>query len=91
MKQDQVNNSKGHCFKITIKNIKKVDSKMSKMLSKGSPKNRHKIQPVTVIVSPKGQLISKANCQAVNSSKKRTNEFVFYYYATCFCSFFGRN
>ena len=27
--------------------------------------------------SPKGQLISKANCQAVNSSKKRTNEFDF--------------
>ena len=26
--------------------------------------------------SGKGQLISKANCQAVNSSKKRTNEFV---------------
>ena len=25
----------------------------------------------------KGQLISKANCQAVNSSNKRTNEFVF--------------
>ena len=25
----------------------------------------------------KGQLISKANCQAVNSSKKRTNGFVF--------------
>ena len=25
----------------------------------------------------KGQLISKASCQAVNSSKKRTNEFVF--------------
>ena len=25
----------------------------------------------------KGQLISKTNCQAVNSSKKRTNEFVF--------------
>ena len=25
----------------------------------------------------KGQLISKANCQAVNSSKKRRNEFVF--------------
>ena len=25
----------------------------------------------------KGQLISKANCQAVNSSKNRTNEFVF--------------
>ena len=29
------------------------------------------------MVLPKGQLISKANCQAVNSSKKRTNEFVF--------------
>ena len=25
----------------------------------------------------KGQLISKTNCQAVNSSKKRTNKFVF--------------
>ena len=25
----------------------------------------------------KGQLISKANCHAVNSSKKRTNEFIF--------------
>ena len=25
----------------------------------------------------KGHLISKANCQAVNSSKKQTNEFVF--------------
>ena len=25
----------------------------------------------------KGQLISKANCQALNSSKKRTNEFRF--------------
>ena len=25
----------------------------------------------------KGQLISKANCQAVNFSKKQTNEFVF--------------
>ena len=25
----------------------------------------------------KGQLISKANCPAVNSSKKQTNEFVF--------------
>ena len=25
----------------------------------------------------KGHLIWKANCQAVNSSKKRTNEFIF--------------
>ena len=37
----------------------------------------------------KGQLISKANFQAVNSSKKLTNEFVFTkYYTTCFCSLF---
>ena len=26
---------------------------------------------------PEGQLISKANCHALNSSKKRTNEFIF--------------
>ena len=30
-----------------------------------------------VKLSPKGQLILKANCQVVNSSKKQTNEFVF--------------
>ena len=30
-----------------------------------------------VLFFVKGQLIWKANCQAVNSSKKRTNEFVF--------------
>ena len=34
-------------------------------------------QRLLELVSTKGQLISKANCQAVNSSKKRTNEFVF--------------
>ena len=28
-------------------------------------------------VMAKGQIISKANCQAVDSSKKRKNEFVF--------------
>ena len=40
----------------------------------------------------KGRLIWKANCQAVISSKIRTNEFDrFYYYATCFRYFFGRN
>ena len=30
-----------------------------------------------LVSGSKGQLISKANFQAVNSSKKRTNEFVF--------------
>jgi hypothetical protein len=33
--------------------------------------------PVSSSTMAKGQLISKANCQAVNSSKKLTNEFVF--------------
>ena len=30
-----------------------------------------------ILVAIKGQLISKANCQAEDSFKKRTNEFVF--------------
>ena len=29
------------------------------------------------ILNSKGQLISKENCQALNSSKKQTNELVF--------------
>ena len=39
----------------------------------------------------KGHLISKENCQAVNSSKKRTNEFVFTTMRCVFVRFFGRN
>ena len=38
----------------------------------------------------KGQLISKANCQAVNSFKKRTNEFALLV-CNVFSLFFGRN
>ena len=34
-------------------------------------------EDVVKLNSTKGQLISKANCQAMSSSKKRTNEFVF--------------
>ena len=30
-----------------------------------------------IFYAPKGQIISKANCQAVNSSKKRKYEFIF--------------
>ena len=30
-----------------------------------------------ILSKAKGQLISKANCEAVNSSKKPTNEFIF--------------
>ena len=33
--------------------------------------------PMTKQKQIKGQLISKANCQAEDSSKKQTNEFVF--------------
>ena len=36
----------------------------------------------------KGQLISKANCQAEDSSKKRTNEFVFTSMRRVFVRFF---
>ena len=36
----------------------------------------------------KGQLISKANCQAVSSSKKQTNEFVFTTMRSVFVCFF---
>ena len=37
--------------------------------------------------TPKGQLISKANCQAVNCSKKQMNEFVFTTMRTVFVCF----
>ena len=46
---------------------------------------------LSAVFTTKGQITSKANCQEVNSSKKRTNEFVYNYYAMCFCLFFGRN
>ena len=36
-----------------------------------------KIIDLCLCVVFKGQLISKANCQAEDSSKKRTNEFIF--------------
>ena len=35
------------------------------------------LREICMYLGPKGQIISKANCQAMNSSKKRTNEFVF--------------
>jgi len=38
----------------------------------------------------KGQLISKANCEGEDSSKKRTNEFVLIVCDVFFRSFFGR-
>ena len=41
------------------------------------PRAKRSLQSKTNTYLDKGQLISKANCKAVNSSKKRTNEFVF--------------
>ena len=56
---------------------------------------------VTLVVGfslAKGQLISKAKCQAVDSPKKRTNEFAFFDLKSCYVvksnalrSFFWRN
>ena len=46
------------------------------------------INPLTRVILAKGQLISKANYQAVNSSKKRTNEFVFTTMRRVFVRFF---
>ena len=48
-------------------------------------KSHMKFESKKVKLHSKGQLISQANCQAVNSSKKRTNEFVF---TTMQCVFF---
>ena len=39
---------------------------------------------------PKGQLISKADCQAEDFPKKRTKEFVFTSMRRVFVRFFGR-
>ena len=39
----------------------------------------------------KGQLISKANCQAEDSPKKRTNEFVFTTVRRVFVRFLGES
>ena len=39
----------------------------------------------------KGQLISKANCQAEDSPKKRTNEFVFTSMRRVFVRFLGES
>ena len=46
----------------------------------------------------KGQLISKANCQAVDAPKNRTNEFAFFDLKSCYivksnaiCLFFGES
>ena len=48
--------------------------------------NVHKGYPIfwQFLEIPKGQLISEANCQAVDSPKKRTNEFAFFDLKCCY-------
>ena len=41
-----------------------------------------------ILLLPKGQLISETNCQAMDSSKKQTNEFVFTSMRRVFVRFF---
>ena len=43
------------------------------------------------VTTTKGQLISKANCQAEDSPKKRTNEFVFATVRRVFVCFLGES
>ena len=50
-----------------------------------------KICQLSAQPTAKGQLISKANCQAMNSSKKRMNELIFTTMRRVFVRFFGRN
>ena len=51
-------------------------------------RNQYKLWKIIV---SKGQIISKANCQAANSSKKQTNEFVFTTMQRVFVRFFEGN
>ena len=37
-----------------------------------------------VVDKAKSQLVSKANCQAVDSTKNQTNEFAFFYLKSCY-------
>ena len=51
--------------------------KQSQVIIKALNKSSRNQSSSLLFEPAKGHLISKANCQAVNSSKKRTNEFVF--------------
>ena len=46
-------------------------------ITKGTTLSSQKSVYSDTVKLAKGQIISKENCQAVNSFKKRTNEFVF--------------
>ena len=63
------------------------ENSMGKILSFAISVNKKTTVKINVIVFfliTKGQLISKENCQAVNSSKKLTNEFIFTSVFVCF-------
>ena len=66
-----------HLHLFGILNAIKIHKSRVAFKTKGSDiQNFLKIQATTK-VNTKGQLISKANCQAANSFKKQTNELVF--------------
>ena len=50
-----------------------------------------KVKTATLTPFGKGQLISKTNCQAEDSPKKRTNEFVFTSMRRVFVRFLGES
>ena len=52
---------------------------------------KHNNSFIATVLSAKGQLISKTNCQAEDSSKKRTNEFVFTSMQRVFVRFLGES
>ena len=56
---------------LKVSKSRKLNTKFS-----NTPKNQRNFVQFFALVS-KGQLISKANCQSEDSSKKRTNELIF--------------
>ena len=57
----------------------RTDSCCQSTMGLNSISSHNNIKPISIATKmyAKGQLISKANCEAMNASKKRTNEFVF--------------
>ena len=67
-----------------VQTTSEKENRKKQLLSKSELLNvRAKVK-----LSPKEQLILKANCQVVNSSKKQTNEFVFTTMQRVFIRFF---
>ena len=54
------------------------------MTKEGCEYRQFLLQSFRKFVHTKGQLISKTKCQAVDSPKKRTNEFAFFDLKSCY-------